>query len=156
AWAQGRTEITPAPRKKRGPHGGRGRPPSAPPPPPRLSFLLPETPGGSTELGPEEEPEPVAAAARLDVPAAMRHQQARIRRAALIAQQLGQRDLAFEFVDFMAVEDLAARVPFADAVREVARREGRQVEEIEESWHEAVARIAADERCRYVDALRPY
>ena len=35
-------------------------------------------------------------------------------------------------------------------------REEREPEDVELGWTLAVARIAEDERCRYVDALRPY
>ena len=83
-------------------------------------------------------------------------QQARIRRAALIAKQLGDQELPFEFVDFLAVEDAARDLGLDGAISEVARREEREPEDVELGWTLAVARIAEDERCRYVDALRPY
>jgi hypothetical protein len=86
----------------------------------------------------------------------LRREQARIRRAALIAEQLGDRDLPLYFVDFMNVEDLAVTLGFDAAIRGIAQREERPPGDVEEAWHEAVSRIADDDRCQYVDALRPY
>jgi hypothetical protein len=156
AWAEGRLEIPPAARKKRTPHSGSKRPqrPSeAVQQPPRLSFLA--EPSRADE--PEQQPPAIEHLARpVPPPAQMRREQARIRRAALIAQQLGERDLPFYFVDFMNVEDLSRQLGFEKAVADIAKRESRDPSELTEAWHEAVARIAEDEQVRYVDALRPY
>jgi hypothetical protein len=157
-WAAGRRAVQPSARKKRTPHGRRPEPAAeapaaAPADPPRLSFL-PSAPAVAHE---ESEPAPARPAGPPPLPpAALRREQARIRRAALIADQLGDADLPFYFVDFMAVEDLAPTLGFDSAVAAVARRDGRPAADIEGAWHDAVARLAQDERCRYVDALRPY
>jgi hypothetical protein len=158
-WAAGRREVQPAARKKRTPHGrpppaAREAPAAAPAATPaRLSFL-PTAPPAAEE---KTAPSPASPAPSAPLPsAALRREQARIRRAALIADQLGDADLPFYFVDFMAVEDLSPSLGFDGAVAEVARRDGRSTADIEGAWHDAVARLAEDERCRYVDALRPY
>lgn len=157
AWAEGRLEIPPAARKKRTPHGGSKRPQQAPQrpveQPPRLSFLAePARPEQDERRAPAIE----HLARPVPPPAQLRREQARIRRAALIAQQLGERDLPFYFVDFMNVEDLYAQLGFEQAVADIAKRESRDPDELTEAWHEAVARIAEDEQVRYVDSLRPY
>ena len=157
-WAAGRREVQPAARKKRTPHGrhppvAQEAPAAAPAAaPPRLSFLPTAQPAAEEETAPSPGPAPSAPLPS----AALRREQARIRRAALIADQLGDADLPFYFVDFMAVEDLSPSLGFDGAVAEVARRDGRSTSDIEGAWHDAVARLAEDERCRYVDALRPY
>jgi hypothetical protein len=168
-WAEGKIEVAPAPRKKRtsrkrrGANGGPPTESSAPaaprrsPEPGRLSFLaaeLPPPPATRSAAAPAEPPpEP---ARPVPPPAQLRREQARLRRAALIADQLGDRDLPLYLVDFMVVEDAAAELGFERAVETVARREGRDPGELEDAWHRAVERIAQDESCRYVDALRPY
>ena len=156
AWAEGRLEIPPAARKKRTPHGGSRRVQEAPPraleQPPRLSFLA----GAPRQAEPAPAPVPEQPPRPVPPPAQLRREQARIRRAALIAQQLDERELPFYFVDFMNVEDLSRQVGFEQAVSDIARRESRDPGELTEAWHEAVARIAEDEQVRYVDALRPY
>jgi hypothetical protein len=153
-WAEGRLTIAPAPRKKRTRHGHRRGAHATPgADPERLSFLAPARPPAAEAPAEEAAAQPAAAQAP---PAELRREQARVRRAALIAQQLGERDLPFYLVDFMNVEDLAAQVGLEAAVATIARREGREVQEVSDAWHEGVERIAADERCRYVDALRPY
>jgi CHASE3 domain sensor protein len=56
----------------------------------------------------------------------------------------------------MAVEDLAATIGLDAAVSAIAVRDERTVEAVMDSWQQAVERIASDERCRFVDSLRPY
>lgn len=56
----------------------------------------------------------------------------------------------------MAVEDLASSVGLDAAVAAIAERDERTVEAVMDSWQHAVERIASDERCRFVDSLRPY
>jgi hypothetical protein len=56
----------------------------------------------------------------------------------------------------MAVEDLAGSVGLDRAVATIAERDDRTVEAVMDSWQRAIERIASDERCRFVDALRPY
>ena len=168
-WAEGRTEVAPAPRKKRTSRKRRsngGPPPetaAAPPAatrdaePARLSFLAAELPPPPTSSGSAPAAEaPVESFRPVPPPAQLRREQARLRRAALIADQLGDRDLPLYLVDFMVVEDAAVELGFERAVETVARREGREPTEVEDAWHRAVERIAHDESCRYVDALRPY
>ena len=88
-------------------------------------------------------------------PAQLRREQARLRRAALIADQLGDRDLPLYFVDFMVVEDASVELGFDApsrrwrAARAASRRHRGRLAPRRR-------RIAEDERCRYVDALRPY
>ncbi|MDX6567839.1 MAG: hypothetical protein QOH15_417 [Gaiellales bacterium] len=99
-------------------------------------------------------PEPLS---EVDVsPALLRRAQARARRASLIGEQLGDPTPPFYFVDFMAVEDLAVTVGLDAAVAAIAERDERTVEAVMDSWQQAVERIASDERCRFVDSLRPY
>jgi hypothetical protein len=86
----------------------------------------------------------------------LRRAQARARRASLIGEQLGDATPPFYFVDFMAVEDLAATLGLDAAVSAIAERDDRTVEAVMDSWHQAIERIASDERCRFVDSLRPY
>jgi hypothetical protein len=169
-WAEGKAEVAPAPRKKRTSRkrrGSNGGPPAehaATPPAPRrdaeparLSFLAPELPPPPASRSSAPAPEPPQEQFRpVPPPAQLRREQARLRRAALIADQLGDRDLPLYLVDFMVVEDAAAELGFERAVETVARREGRDPGELEDAWHRAVERIAQDESIRYVDALRPY
>jgi hypothetical protein len=89
-------------------------------------------------------------------PALLRRAQARARRAALIGEQLGDATPPFYFVDFMAVEDLAQTLGLDAAVAAIAARDERTVEAVMDSWQQAVERIASDDRCRFVDSLRPY
>jgi hypothetical protein len=168
-WAEGKAEVAPAPRKKRtsrkrrGSNGGPPAEQAAPQAPKRgaeparLSFLAPELPPPPASRSSAPAPEPPAEPFRpVPPPAQLRREQARLRRAALIADQLGDRDLPLYLVDFMVVEDAAAELGFERAVETVARREGREPAELEDAWHRAVERIAQDESIRYVDALRPY
>jgi hypothetical protein len=128
-------------------------------PPERLTFLVgapPPPASGPAHLRPAAPPprDPLA-----DVgvsPALRRRAQARARRAALIGDQLGDSTPPFYFVDFMAVEDLAGTVGLDRAVAAIAERDDRTVEAVMDSWQRAIERIASDERCRFVDALRPY
>jgi hypothetical protein len=125
----------------------------------RLTFLVGAPPPPVS--GPPHErplaaprPDPLS---KVDVsPALLRRAQARARRASLIGEQLGDATPPFYFVDFMAVEDLAATVGLAAAVSAIATRDERTVEAVMDSWQQAVERIASDERCRFVDSLRPY
>jgi hypothetical protein len=167
-WAEGKTEVAPAPRKKRTSrkqrdNGGPPPEPAASPrpkrhaEPARLTFLAAELPPPPVSRSAAAAPEAPAESFRpVPPPAQLRREQARLRRAALMADQLGDRDLPLYLVDFMAVEDAAVELGFERAVETVARREGREPDELEEAWHRAVERIAHDESCRYVDALRPY
>jgi hypothetical protein len=166
-WAEGKIEVAPAPRKKRSSrkHRGEGGPPAQPAEaapqrnaePARLSFLAAELPPPPASRGSAPAAEASVEPLRpVPPPAQLRREQARLRRAALIADQLGDRDLPLYLVDFMIVEDAAAELGFERAVETVARREGREPGELEDAWHRAVERIASDESCRYVDALRPY
>jgi hypothetical protein len=94
---------------------------------------------------------------QIDVsPALLRRAQARSRRAVLIGEQLGDSTPPVYFVDFMAVEDLAQTIGLDAAVAAIAERDERTVEAVMDSWQQAVERIASDERCRFVDSLRPY
>jgi hypothetical protein len=128
-------------------------------PPERLTFLVGSPPppvSGPQHLRPLAPP-PVDPLAELGVsPALLRRAQARTRRAALIGEQLGDATPPFYFVDFMAVEDLASTVGLDAAVTTIAERDERTAEAVLDSWQQAVERIASDERCRFVDALRPY
>jgi hypothetical protein len=129
-------------------------------PPERLTFLVGAPPPPTHEprhLHPVAPPPPEDPAGELGVSAALlRRAQARTRRAALIGDQLGDSTPPLYFVDFMAVEDLAATVGLDAAVAAIAERDERTSEAVLDSWQQAVERIASDDRCRYVDALRPY
>jgi hypothetical protein len=125
----------------------------------RLTFLVgappPPVPGPAHAR--PAAPPPPALLSEIDVsPALLRRAQARARRAALIGEQLGDATPPFYFVDFMAVEDLASTVGLDAAVAAIAERDERTVEAVMDSWQQAVERIASDERCRFVDSLRPY
>jgi hypothetical protein len=129
-------------------------------PPARLTFLV-GAPPPPTHERPHLQPVPAPPAddplGELGVSAALvRRAQARTRRAALIGEQLGDPAPPLYFVDFMAVEDLAATVGLDAAVATIAERDERTAEAVLDSWQQAVERIASDDRCRYVDALRPY
>jgi hypothetical protein len=121
----------------------------------RLTFLVGAPPppvSGAAHARPT--PPPLS---EIDVsPALLRRAQARARRAALIGEQLGDSTPPFYFVDFMAVEDLASTVGLDAALAAIAERDERTVEAVMDSWQRAVERIAGDERCRFVDSLRPY
>ncbi len=125
----------------------------------RLTFLVGAPPppvSGPAHLRPLAPPPPDPLS-EVDVsPALLRRAQARARRAALIGEQLGDPTPPFYFVDFMAVEDLAGSVGLDAAAAAIAERDERTVEAVMESWQQAVERIASDERCRFVDSLRPY
>ena len=124
--------------------------------PERLTFLVGAPPppvSGPARLRPVAPP-PVD---ELGVsPALLRRAQARTRRAVLIGEQLGDAAPPTYFVDFMAVEDLASSIGLDAAVATIAERDERTSEAVLDSWQQAVERIASDERCRFVDALRPY
>jgi hypothetical protein len=128
----------------------------------RLTFLVgaPPPPDRSQRrLQPVPPAPPAALEAPADPginPALLRRAQARNRRASLIGEQLGDATPPFYFVDFMAVEDLAADVGLDAAVAAIAERDERTAEAVMDSWQQAVERIASDERCQFVDALRPY
>ena len=125
----------------------------------RLTFLVgaPPPPVGGAAHGRPLAPPPPDPLSDVDVsPALLRRAQARARRASLIGEQLGDPTPPFYFVDFMAVEDLAATVGLDAAVSAIAKRDERTVEAVMDSWQQAVERIASDERCRFVDSLRPY
>ena len=156
-WAEGKTEVAPAPRKKRTSrkrrsNGGPPPEPTASPAPrrsaepARLSFLAPELPPPPVSRNPAPAPDAPSEPFRpVPPPAQLRREQARLRRAALIADQLGDRDLPLYLVDFMVVEDASVELGFERAVETVARREGREPTEVEDAWHRAVERIASDE-----------
>ena len=156
-WAEGTTEVAPAPRKKRTSRKRRSN--GGPPAEPAASAgaeaqrraRAAELPGCRAAAA-AGEPQPGAGTRRArpavppaPPPAQLRREQARLRRAALIADQLGDRDLPLYLVDFMVVEDAAVELGFERAVETVARREGREPTELEEAWHRAVERIASDE-----------
>jgi hypothetical protein len=127
-------------------------------PPERLTFLVGAPPPpvtGPAHLRPvAPPPDPIDG---LGVsPALLRRAQARTRRAVLIGEQLGDATPPTYFVDFMAVEDLASSTGLDAAVATIAERDERTPEAVLDSWQQAVERIASDERCRFVDALRPY
>ena len=129
-------------------------------PPERLTFLVGAPPPPAR---PERHLQPVAPAPPEDAPAELgisaallRRAQARTRRAALIGDQLGDATPPLYFVDFMAVEDLAATTGLDAAVAAIAERDERTTDAVLDSWQQAVERIASDDRCRFVDALRPY
>ncbi len=126
-------------------------------PPERLTFLVGAPPppvSGRAHLRPVAPP---PADEQLGVsPALLRRAQARTRRAVLIGEQLGDATPPTYFVDFMAVEDLASSIGLDAAVATIAERDERTAEAVLDSWQQAVERIASDERCRFVDALRPY
>jgi hypothetical protein len=125
----------------------------------RLTFLVgaPPPPVSGHPGARPLAPPPPAPFSEVDVsPALLRRAQARARRAALIGEQLGDSTPPFYFVDFMAVEDLASTVGLDAAVAAIAERDERTVEAVMDSWQHAVERIASDERCRFVDSLRPY
>jgi hypothetical protein len=125
-------------------------------PPERLTFLVgapPPPASGPARLRPVAPPPPDGLGVS---PALLRRAQARTRRAALIGEQLGDATPPFYFVDFMAVEDLAGVSGLDAAVATIAERDERTTEAVLDSWQQAVERIASDERCRFVDALRPY
>lgn len=127
--------------------------------PERLTFLVGAPPppvAGQAHARPAPPPAPDALSEIGVSPALLRRAQARARRAALIGEQLGDTTPPFYFVDFMAVEDLASTVGLDAAVSAIAERDERTVEAVMDSWQQAVERIAADERCRFVDSLRPY
>jgi hypothetical protein len=129
--------------------------------PERLTFLVgaPPPPDRSQRSLQPMPPAPAPAGETPDggiFPALLRRAQARNRRASLIGEQLGDATPPFYFVDFMAVEDLAAEAGLDAAVASIAERDERTVEAVMDSWQQAVERIASDERCRFVDALRPY
>jgi hypothetical protein len=125
----------------------------------RLTFLVGAPPppvSGRAQVRPVAPPTPDPLS-EVDVsPALLRRAQARARRAALIGEQLGDTAPPFYFVDFMAVEDLTATLGLDAAVAAIAERDERTVEAVMDSWQRAVERIASDERCRFVDSLRPY
>jgi hypothetical protein len=125
----------------------------------RLTFLVGAPPppvSGPAHVRPLAPPPPDPRS-KVDVsPALLRRAQARARRASLIGEQLGDPTPPFYFVDFMAVEDLAATIGLDAAVSAIAVRDERTVEAVMDSWQQAVERIASDERCRFVDSLRPY
>jgi hypothetical protein len=128
-------------------------------PPERLTFLVgapPPPASGPQHLRPLVPPPPDPLAELGVSPALLRRAQARTRRAALIGEQLRDATPPFYFVDFMAVEDLASSVGLDAAVATIAERDDRTPEAVLDSWQQAVERIASDERCRFVDALRPY
>jgi hypothetical protein len=125
----------------------------------RLTFLVgaPPPPVSGPAHARPLVPPPAAPLSEIDVsPALLRRAQARARRAALIGEQLGDATPPFYFVDFMAVEDLAATIGLDAAVSAIAERDERTIEAVMDSWQQAVERIASDERCRFVDSLRPY
>ena len=125
----------------------------------RLTFLVGAPPppvSGPAHARPlvPPPPEPLS---EVDVsPALLRRAQARTRRAALIGEQLGDATPPYYFIDFMAVEDLAVTVGLDAAVAAIAERDERTLEAVLDSWQQAVERIANDDRCRFVDSLRPY
>jgi hypothetical protein len=125
----------------------------------RLTFLVGAPPppvSGRAQVRPVPPPPPEPLS-EVDVsPALLRRAQARARRAALIGEQLGDTAPPFYFVDFMAVEDLTATLGLEAAVAAIAERDERTAEAVMDSWQRAVERIASDERCRFVDSLRPY
>jgi hypothetical protein len=125
----------------------------------RLTFLVGAPPppvSGRPPLRPLAPPPPDPLS-EVDVsPALLRRAQARTRRAALIGEQLGDATPPFYFVDFMAVEDLTEAVGLDKAVATIAERDERTVEAVMDSWQRAIERIASDDRCRFVDSLRPY
>ena len=125
----------------------------------RLTFLVGAPPppvSGPQNVRPLAPPPPDPLS-EVDVsPALLRRAQARARRAALIGEQLGDTAPPFYFVDFMAVEDLTESLGLDKAVATIAERDERTVEAVMDSWQRAVERIACDERCRFVDSLRPY
>jgi hypothetical protein len=125
----------------------------------RLTFLVgaPPPPVSGPAHARPAAPPPPNPLSELDVsPALLRRAQARARRAALIGEQLGDATPPFYFVDFMAVEDLAQTLGLEAAVAAIAERDERTVEAVMDSWQQAVERIASDDRCRFVDSLRPY
>jgi hypothetical protein len=125
----------------------------------RLTFLVgaPPPPVSGRPSTRPVAPPPPQPLSEIDVsPALLRRAQARTRRAALIGEQLGDATPPFYFVDFMAVEDLAATIGLDAAVSAIAERDERTIEAVMDSWQQAVERIASDERCRFVDSLRPY
>ncbi len=118
--------------------------------PARLSFLAPELPppvSRNAAPAPDAPSEPFRP---VPPPAQLRREQARLRRAALIADQLGDRDLPLYLVDFMVVEDASVELGFERAVETVARREGR---EPDGARGRLAPRRRAD-RARRVDPLR--
>jgi hypothetical protein len=125
----------------------------------RLTFLV-GAPPPPVSVHPNTRPlapPPPPPLSEIDVsPALLRRAQARTRRAALIGEQLGDSTPPFYFVDFMAVEDLASTVGLDAAASAIAERDERTVDAVMDSWQQAVERIASDERCRFVDSLRPY
>jgi hypothetical protein len=125
----------------------------------RLTFLVGAPPpplSGPAHARPSAPPPP-GPLSQIDVsPALLRRAQARARRAVLIGEQLGDPTPPFYFVDFMAVEDLAQTLGLDAAVAAIAERDERTVEAVMDGWQHAVERIASDERCRFVDSLRPY
>jgi hypothetical protein len=125
----------------------------------RLTFLVGAPPppiSGPAHLRPPAPPPPDPLS-EVDIsPALLRRAQARARRASLIGEQLGDATPPFYFVDFMAVEDLAATVGLDAAVSAIAERDDRTVDAVMDSWQQAIERIGSDERCRFVDSLRPY
>lgn len=126
----------------------------------RLTFLVGAPPPPAS--GPQQHVRPAAPPppdplSEVDVsPALLRRAQARARRASLIGEQLGDTAPPFYFVDFMAVEDLTETLGLDKAVATIAERDERTVEAVMDSWQRAVERIASDDRCRFVDSLRPY
>jgi hypothetical protein len=124
----------------------------------RLTFLVGAPPppvSGPAHVRPAAPP-PVPLS-EVDVsPALLRRAQARARRAALIGEQLGDATPPFYFVDFMAVEDLAQTLGLDAAVAAIAERDERTIGAVMDSWQHAIERIASDDRCRFVDSLRPY
>jgi hypothetical protein len=125
----------------------------------RLTFLVgaPPPPVSGYANGRPAAPPPPDPLSEVDVsPALLRRAQARARRASLIGEQLGDATPPFYFVDFMAVEDLTETLGLDKAVASIAERDERTVEAVMDSWQRSVERIASDERCRFVDSLRPY
>jgi hypothetical protein len=125
----------------------------------RLTFLVgaPPPPVSGPAHARPVAPPPPDPLSKVDVsPALLRRAQTRARRATLIGEQLGDATPPFYFVDFMAVEDLAQTLGLDAAVAAIAERDERTVDAVMDSWQRAVERIANDDRCRFVDSLRPY
>src|ERR1700760_3727884 len=105
----------------------------APPPPDRSQRRLQPVPPAPAPVA-EEPAEPGIN------PALLRRAQARIRRASLIREQLGAAAPPLYFVDFMAVEDLAADIGLDAAVAQIAERDERTADAVLDSWQPAVRR----------------
>ena len=57
---------------------------------------------------------------------------------------------------FGSADRYLARIASLNRDDTTAERDDRTPEAVLDSWQQAVERIASDERCRFVDALRPY